>query len=200
MKTPARIIEFLWKNQTATAEDLGRGLGLTGANIRHHLSRMQAEDQLAVVSLRTEGRGRPTKVYRLSEQRLGNGLEDLLAALLAAWLDHLPDHDREDALRSIAEQLGGPRDQGLLTSIPRKLALVVDRLNVLHYRSRWEAGPSGARVILSHCPYSGIVGRHPELCRMDAYLLQSQSGMVARQLVKLEGNKEGIPRCIFALG
>ncbi len=198
--TPSRILEFLLRNRTATASELGRALGLTGADIRHHLVKMQAGNQLVVVSQRLEGRGRPTKVYGPSTQGLGNGLGTLSEAVLSAWLDHLRADDRDAALLSIAERLGDKNSFGSLTSMPRKLALVVDRLNALHYHARWEASPTGARLTLDNCPYSEIIEGHPELCRLDAHLLQTLSGMPARQLAKLERSQEGLPRCIFALG
>ena len=197
--TQSRILNFLRKNQVATADELGRSLDMTGANIRHHLANMEANGQLIVISRRVEGRGRPTNVYAISNQVLDNGLEDLAEAVMEAWLMSLKGDLREKALRSIAARLAGSFNVAPATSIPRKMALAVDRLNTLHYQARWEAGALGARVILGHCPYAEIIDRHPELCRMDAYLLEAQLGLPARQLAKMERGRDGFPRCVFAI-
>ena len=55
----------------------------------------------------------------------------------------------------------------------------------------------GARVILGHCPYAEIVARYPELCRMDAYLLELRLALPVIQVAKLERGVGGLPQCIF---
>jgi predicted ArsR family transcriptional regulator len=72
----------------------------------------------------------------------------------------------------------------------------MDRLSALHYEPRWEARAAGPEIILGHCPFASIIARHPELCQLDAHLLEQ--GLV-RQAAKLEPNQRGLPICIFAV-
>jgi len=93
--------------------------------------------------------------------------------------------------------LGGKNRPGHDTPLPRRLTLAVDRFNELHYQARWEAGIDGARFILGHCPYAAIVAEYPELCRMDAYLLEQRSGSPVEQMAKLQPSAKGYPFCVF---
>ena len=198
--TRLRILEYLHKNQAASAHEISRGLGMTGANIRHHLAILEANDLVVVIDQRNDGRGRPANVYRVSNQILGSGLNELAEAIIDVWLGDLREEMREAALRSVAEKLAEKDKAVLKTAIPLRLALTVDRLNQLHYQARWEAGATGARVILGHCPYAEIVFRHPELCRMDAHLLGLRLALPVMQVAKLERGIAGLPQCIFTAG
>ena len=108
-------------------------------------------------------------------------------------------------LRGIAHRLaasgqtGSPGAASQAVPLTRRLAQAVDRLNELHYQARWEAGASGPRIILGHCPYGGIVESHPELCRVDAFFLEECVGMSAQLTAKLEPGRQGLPFCLFAL-
>jgi predicted ArsR family transcriptional regulator len=81
----------------------------------------------------------------------------------------------------------------------RRLVSVVERLNGMHYQSRWEAGAEGPRIVLGHCPYAAVISKHPELCQMDAGLLTKLLGGDVRQTAKLEIGAGGLPYCVFVL-
>jgi predicted ArsR family transcriptional regulator len=198
--TRSRILDYLRKHQAATVYEMSRVLGMTGANIRHHLAVLEANDLIEFISQRREGRGRPVNIYGLSRRVLGDGLNELAGAMFEVWLRNATDETREAALRSVAERLAGGDLPDPATAIPRRLALTVDRLNGLHYQACWEAGATGPRVILGHCPYTEIIARYPELCRMDVYLLELQLALPVLQVAKLECSKAGFPQCIFAVG
>jgi len=195
--TRLRILDTLRKQQTATVHDLSLALGMTGANIRHHLAVLESNDLIELIGQRREGRGRPVNVYGLSRRVLGDGLDGLAGAMLEVFLQDGPEPLRAAGLRSMALQLGGTALPGPQTALPRRLSQAVDRLNELHYRARWEAGSEGARIILGHCPYAAIIAAHPELCRMDAYLLEQRSGAPVEQVAKLQPSVKGYPFCAF---
>jgi predicted ArsR family transcriptional regulator len=81
----------------------------------------------------------------------------------------------------------------------RRLDRFAEKLNEAHYRARWEAGASGPRILLGHCPYAAIIGRHPELCRMDTALLQTVIDAPMEQLAKIDPEPGGAAYCIFAV-
>jgi predicted ArsR family transcriptional regulator len=196
--TRLRILEYLRKHHTATASELGRALGMTGANIRHHLAVLETNALVEVASLRREGRGRPVQVYALSRHVLGDGLDELSAAAFAEWLGDLPDEQQETALQKLAARLAGEAARsGPGSLLPRRLALTVARLNELHYQARWEAGPLGPRVILGHCPYAAILERVPALCRMDAHLLEQFLGLTVHQVSPGARGRQGEGFCTF---
>jgi len=195
--TRLRILDTLRKQQTASVHELSLALGMTGANVRHHLALLESNDLIELVTQRREGRGRPVNIYGLSRRVLGDGLDGLAGALFEGLLGDAPEAVQEARLRSVALRLGGGNNPDTATRLPRRLTQAVDRLNDLHYQARWEAGPEGARIILGHCPYAAIIAAHPELCRMDAYLLEQRSGSPVEQVAKLQPSAKGYPFCVF---
>jgi predicted ArsR family transcriptional regulator len=197
--TRLRILDYLRKQQTASVHELSSALAMTGANVRHHLAVLESNDLIEYIGQRREARGRPVNIYGLSRRVLGDGLDGLAGALLKIWFkDSLPTA-KEDGLRSVAMQLGGENLPISESPLPRRLNQLVDRLNELYYQARWEAGAEGARLILGHCPYAAIISSHPELCQMDAFLLEKQAGLPVEQTAKLQPSAKGVPFCTFRL-
>lgn len=195
--TRLRILEHLRRQPTATAGDLSRSLGMTAANIRHHLAVLEANALVEVVGARHQGRGRPQQVYALSRHVLGDGLDDLAVALFDEWLGSLPPERQDAVLMQIAERLAGDISVSAdIGSFPRRLAAVINRLNELHYQARWEAGAAGPRIILGHCPYAAIVSRVPCLCRIDALLLERLLHLPVRILSRMDAGGL-VWQCVF---
>jgi predicted ArsR family transcriptional regulator len=195
--TRSRILDYLRKQQTATVHELSSALAMTGANVRHHLGVLESSELIELVSQRREGRGRPVAVYGQSRRMLGDGLDGLAGALLEGLLRNASEAEQEARLKSVALRLGGNTMPGRVPSALRQLTQAVDRLNELHYQARWEAGIDGAHIILGHCPYAAIIATYPELCRMDAYLLEQRSGSPVEQTTKLQPSTKGYPFCVF---
>ena len=195
--TRLRILDHFRKHQSASVRELSRLLGMTGANIRHHLAVLESNDLIEIVGQRKEGRGRPMHVYGLSRRVLGDGLDKLAGTLFDVWLDGVADERREKDLRSLAERLAGGAESK--APVMKRLVRAVERLNELHYQARWEASAAGPRLILGHCPYAAIVADHPELCRMDAFLLETRLGASVEQTAKLQLSDKGLPFCAFLM-
>ncbi len=195
--TRLRILDYFRKHQTASVRELSRLMGMTGANIRHHLDVLESNDLIEIVGQRKEGRGRPMQVYGLSRRVLGDGLDKLAGTLFDVWLGGAADAKWEVGLRGVAERLAGVAD--IKAPVMNRLARAVERLNELHYQARWEASAAGPRLILGHCPYAAIVANHPELCRMDAFLLETRLGSSVEQTAKLQLSDKGLPFCAFLM-
>jgi predicted ArsR family transcriptional regulator len=193
--TRFRILEYLQKYQTASVRELSALVATSGANIRHHLSLLKSNDLIEIVGIRKEGRGRPRQLFGLSQRVLGNGLDNLSGNLLDLWIESIPDEMRETGLRSLAERLAGKIE--LSQPVMKRVVTIVSRLNELHYQARWEASAVGARIILGHCPYAAIIAEHPELCQMDAILLETKLGAKVVQTAKLRMSEKGLPFCAF---
>lgn len=188
-----KILAFLKKQNIATAAEIAAALRMTPANARHHLSLLAADGLVDASSLRGQAqRGRPRKVYRLGKAVLG----DNLAALADALLEQIAPEQEEAMLEALGRALAGnPPERP--APLMRRLSLTVERLNAMRYRARWEATPAGPRLVLGHCPYAAIVGSRPQLCRMDAFLLQNLLGVNVEQLAKLEQTEMGNIYCVF---
>jgi predicted ArsR family transcriptional regulator len=197
--TRLRILDYLRKQQTASVRELSRLFLLTGANIRHHLGVLESNALVEVIGQSHAGRGRPKNIYALSRQVLGDGLDGLARATLDAWLRNSTEAELEIGLRSVAMQLAGQTLPGNEIQLKRRLTSLVDRLNELHYQSRWEAGAKGPNVILGHCPYSAILASNPELCRMDEFLLEEWTQLPVEQTARQKKGIRGYPFCSFRI-
>jgi len=192
-----RILDHIRKQQTTSVRELSHLMGMSGANIRHHLAMLESNELIEIVGLRKGNRGRPMQVYGISRRILGDGLDKLAGTLFDIWLGGMTTVRREAGLRSLAERLAGVTD--LKEPIMKRLVRVVARLNELHYQVRWEASESGPRLILGQCPYWAIISDHPELCRMDALLLETRLGAFVEQTAKLQVSDKGLPFCSFVM-
>lgn len=185
-----KILEYLKRHRSASAQEIARVLRMTPANARRHLAILRADGRVESFSEHDGERGRPGKQYRLSAALAGDNLAALAEALLA-------EAGSGVAIEALGKRLAGESIPSHL-SLARRLAVAVERLNAMYYQAHWEAGPLGPRMILGHCPYAAIIGKHPELCRMDGALLgQLLEGGTALP-VRVESAR--VPPCIFLLG
>jgi predicted ArsR family transcriptional regulator len=115
------------------------------------------------------------------------------------YLNDRSDDERSLALEQIASHLvpGGDR---LPASLTHRLYQAVQRLNELGYQARWEAHSEAPRLLLGHCPYAAILPGHPELCKMDAYLLEGLLGVPVAQTKKRAQDSRGARYCLFIAG
>jgi predicted ArsR family transcriptional regulator len=197
--TRQRILDYFATHKTVTAPELSHALHQTAANVRHHLAILLDREQIQAVGERIpKGPGRPATVYRLSQQAMGENMDSLSKALLEESLDGLEPGEQDDFLKRVTHRLqGGLELKGTLT---RRLYQAVHRLNAMHYQSRWEAHAEAPHLIFEHCPYRSILEEHPELCRMDAHLIEAMVDIPAKQTAKLAQDSNGATYCMFVIG
>ena len=187
MTARQKVLTYLTKNRTASAREISRSLKMSAATVRHHLRVMVTDGRLEMESVRgREGRGRPEKVYTLPRAGLGDNLSVLVDAVFVEASLSLK-------IDAVAKRLAGETDFKS-QPIAKRLNLIVERLNQMNYHAKWEAGAGGPRILFGHCPYAAIVAKHPELCKMDAALLNELFGDELEQVAKIE-NFQGM--CIF---
>lgn len=181
-----KVFAQLNKLGPSSARELARTLRMSEANVRHHLRHLASDGRVTVSTSRVNGKGRPEKVYRLSPALEGDNLAALTEALL---------NESNIQMEVLAKHM---LDASAFASQPvaKRLMLIVEKLNAMHYQSRWEAGAEGPRVIFGRCPYAAVIEKHPELCRIDTSLLGDALGREVRQLGKIE---KGMGVCVFGV-
>ena len=188
-----KILTHLKKTRSASAREIARALKLSAPNVRHHLSVLSSDGRVEMTSVHNrEGRGRPEKVYSLSEAALGDNLSALAEAVLTVAGSSL----NLEAVASLIldeSQFAGQ-------SMNKRLALLVEKLNEMHYQARWEAGAGGPRVLFGRCPYARVIEAHPEICTMDAALLQKTLARPVSAMKKNETTLKGMCPFIFQIG
>jgi predicted ArsR family transcriptional regulator len=194
-----RILDQIRSKRSCSAGELSLALGTTPANIRHHLAILLNEGAIELVDQRRgAGRGRPTRLYALARQAHAHNLDKLAGVLLQELLEGLQPEERMAAILRIADRLGEPA--GATGSLTQRLNACVQLLNDMNYQARWEARSSGPRVVFAHCPYAVILPEHPELCQMDASLLEGVLEASVVQAARLLPSRQGGKVCIFAVG
>lgn len=195
-----KIILYLSRHPDVSSSQIGHAIGVAAPSIRYHLALLRSDGRVAIAGERGSGaRGRPRKIYRLSERLRGNNLAGLADAALSGLLRASPRR-LDLVIRGLANTLiaqVGPLELG--GSGARRLASLVDKLNSLNYEASWEAGAAGPRVLFGHCPYAAIIARHPELCQVDASMLGAELGVIATQTAKIDPSLGGQAHCIFVL-
>ncbi len=196
--TRQRILDYLENHRTVTAEELSHVLHMTAANVRHHLAILRRRGLIEIISERPpKGRGRPTKVFSLSHQTIGENLDLLSSVLIKEAMGSKKPEEQKEFLRHIARLLIGKTKNG--GSLTQRLFQAVRRLNEINYQSRWEAHAEAPNLILEHCPYLSIIKEHPELCLMDACLLEEILGVSVEQTAKLARDTKGGTYCMFKI-
>jgi predicted ArsR family transcriptional regulator len=198
--TRQQIREYLQDKQIATAEELARALRVTPANVRHHLAVLVTDGLVERVGERPPtGRGRPVQLYSLAETRSRHNLILLVDAFLTEIEERCSDEERIDLEKRLANYL--VKDRVIKVKNPgQRFYQAIQLLNTMNYQARWEAHANAPHVIFSHCPYAAVIQKHPELCQMDAYLLEELFGEVASQSTKLELTPKGTRQCVFLVG
>lgn len=210
MKTSRQhILEYIQAHRAVTAAELRTALNSTEANIRHHLTILKQLGLIEVIATRPPAgssgpstRGRPARVYGPSPVIMGTNLKLLMAALLEAVRAGFGAAALEATLRQAADMLS----ESISDSSPEpgerlsaRLFHAVQLLNRLHYQARWEARPLAPQIILGHCPYADLAVDHPEICLVDARLLENLVGRPVRQVQRLARDRRGAAYCAFSL-
>jgi predicted ArsR family transcriptional regulator len=192
--TRQQIISYLHSHRAATAADLGRALLVTPANIRHHLKLLKRDGLVEEIGREpARSRGRPTKIYGLTNKGLMNNLDRLTDALLVTLSScELP---MEVIVDQVARNLIGDNQSAVSRHI--QLKNMVEKLNQLKYQAAWEASPDGPKIIFRNCPYAMIIAKHPEICIIDSAMLTYALNQPYIQSAKLERSPDGSPHCAF---
>jgi len=202
------ILEYLQHKPLTAAIELSRALKMTPANVRHHLRVLIEEGAVEVAEQGLpRGRGRPILLYSLTHQSQSHNLDGLAHALLKTHLADRSVEERSLALRQIASllaageaRLPATQQAGQPGNLAYRLYQAVQHLNELGYQARWEAHSQAPRLLLGHCPYAAILSEHPELCQVDAYLLESLIGEPVTQTKKRAQDSRGARYCLFLAG
>jgi len=190
MTARQKVLAHLKKTRAASAREIARALKMSAPNVRHHLGILTSDGRLEITSVHQRGgRGRPEKMYSLSQSALGDNLSVLADAMLNGKVN----------VEAVGERIA--QSQGLVgfanQPMPKRLSLLVEKLNEMHYQARWEAGAEGPRVIFGRCPFAKIIENHPELCKMDTAMLGASLGRPVMQLQKNEAGTRGLCPFLF---
>jgi len=194
-----KILEYIIDQQSTTVEELSKVFQVSQANIRHHLSILIEQGSVKVIGqkMRT-ARGRPAQIYTSKLQSDQNNLDKLSDALLFLLFSFLGSAEKNQAVDQIAIHMAKEFKTTIINPT-RRLYSTIQSLNRMNYQAHWEAHFKYPRIILGHCPYQGMQNDHPELCQLDASLLEFLLESKVRQIENQVINNKGFPQCIFLI-
>jgi predicted ArsR family transcriptional regulator len=196
-----RIVELLRIHGTLTSADLVRALEITATAVRQHLDRLVAEGLVEVTGLQ-RGRGRPRKIYALSEKAdsLFPHSYDALALELLEAISRLPEgaelFKRVLAVRrEIWNERYGRRVTG--ESLEQQVAAIMALFNEKGGLTEHDVQADGTHLLVKrNCNISRVAAQYPEFCEIERAWLQE---VLNTSVDSLQSRAAGDPACVFRI-
>jgi predicted ArsR family transcriptional regulator len=150
--------------------------------IRHHLNVLQAQGLVAATTVRRSQKvGRPRLVYTLTEEAddlFPQSYGELALHLVSEIKETMGPEQTEDIFRRIAERIAKEAPSTYPgQTFEQRLDQVTGFLGQQGFILRWEKSDDGYVLANINCPYRQVTRQHPEVCAMDAVLLEQLLGV-----------------------
>ncbi|MER5636681.1 transcriptional regulator [Kitasatospora sp. NPDC002227] len=203
--TRDRVARSILDHGPSSAADLAGRLGLTSAAVRRHLDGLLAAGLVEAREQRvygTRGRGRPAKVFALTESGRDAFYQayDQLAADALRWISEAVGGGEagEEAVAAFARARFAKQAQKYLGSIEQAdggeraealaQALSADGYAATVRRVPSAAGakaPAGAQLCQHHCPVAHIAEQFPQLCEAETEVFSQLLGTHVQRLATI---------------
>ncbi len=141
--TSQEILTLLSSNPLLTVKEISQRLNLTKADIRYHISRLEAEGQIKSASAQPKQvqtkPGRPAKVFTVSDQVYPDNIKELMQTWFS--LSGLKPETLQTAAQLMVNNFA--ISDTLLHSVFQTMNHIITELNHRHYNARWEIKPHG---------------------------------------------------------
>ena len=202
--TRDRVARTILENGPSTAADLALRLDLTPAAVRRHLDHLAAE---GVVESRdqkvygTRGRGRPAKVFALTESGR-DSFDQQYDDLAVQAMRFLAETQGEDAVVEFARRRVAfvGRDYAAITEIDPDLS-PAEALAKLFTQNGYAASVRdlpvvGEQLCQQHCPVSHVAHEFPQLCEAETEAIAAVLGTHVQRLATIAHGDGVCTTCI----
>ena len=201
--TRARVVRSILENGPSTTADLAERLELTPAAVRRHLDHLVEAGTVDSAEQRvygTRGRGRPARVFRLTESgrdQLENQYDDLATQALR----FLRETQGEEAVMDFARRRVDfiETDFAEIAEAHPGLAPAEVLAEVLT-RGGYAAGvrqlPIGEQLCQQHCPVSHVAHEFPQLCEAETEAIGKVLGRHVQRLATIAHGDGVCTTCI----
>jgi predicted ArsR family transcriptional regulator len=194
-RTRDRVADLLLERGSATAAELGTALGLSPAAIRRHLDAMLASGDVVAREQRVfgqRGRGRPAKVFVLTDQargRRGAHTYDDLAVSALRWISAQGGEDAVTAFAADRVAALAARCEAALADAgddPLTRAEALARaLTAEGYAASATAIAAGGQLCQHHCPVAHVAAEFPQLCEAETRVISHLVGTHVQRLATI---------------
>jgi predicted ArsR family transcriptional regulator len=194
-RTRDRVSQLLLEHGAATAAELGAELGLSPAAIRRHLDVMVAEGDVTATERRVRGhrgRGRPARVFALTERgrgRCGPHTYDDIAAAAVRWIAR---HDGPDAVTSFAAEQVAQLEQRCRVALEgagddplARAEALASALTTEGYAASASTIATGGQLCQHHCPVAHVAAEFPQLCEAETQVISRLVGTHVQRLATI---------------
>ena len=175
--TREAALTLMLRQGEITAAVLAEELGVSVQVMRRHLRSLE-EDGLVEASAASEGPGRPSNRWRLTQAGRGHfpdGSDDFALGLLSSMAASLPA-DMIDGLleRQAAEKATDYRSRIGAGSLQQRLERLVDLRRSEGYEAEFRPDPEGQGWVMSefHCSVMKIAEQFPCVCDQELQLIR----------------------------
>lgn len=194
-RTRDRVAHYLLAHGEVTAAELAEALGVSPAGIRRHLDAMLADGDVTCREQRVRGhrgRGRPARVFQLTDQarlRRGTHTYDDLAAAALRWIA-AQGGDRavvEFASQRVAALEAHCREM-LETAGDDPMAraeALASALTAEGYAASASAIATGGQLCQHHCPVAHVAAEFPQLCEAETRVISRLVGTHVQRLATI---------------
>ena len=181
----------------STVADLAESLDLTPAGVRRHLAQLVEDGLLRSREQRVygaRGRGRPAKVFELTEagrERFHQAYDDLAIAALEQLAESVGDVAVEKLAQervSVVEQRYHALRHELPDAEPAEVlarALSADGYVASTRPAPRGVGGAGVQICQHHCPVAHVASRFPQLCNAETELFSELLGVHVQRLATI---------------
>lgn len=174
--TRERVLHTLLMRERCTVNELAEAVEINPISVRHHISKLEAENLVASAEER-HGVGRPRRMYYLTEkgrEQFPTRYIRLTVRLLEQLKEALPAPIVERIFEQMAVEMASTyRSEAEGLTPEARLELLRRLLNVEGFNV--EVLKEGDSYIIreSNCPYFHIGQNHPEVCSVDQTLIST---------------------------
>lgn len=202
-KTRDLVVRAILERGPATAVDLADRLEITPAGIRRHLDALVAEGILQsrmahVSSAHSRGRGRPSKVFAVTDSGR-NQFENAYDDLAVAALKFIAEKNNRAQVKIFAQERAQEfqkRASAKLASnnkstVKQKADQIAKLLTEDGYLSTVNHNAIGVELCQHHCPVAHVASEFPELCEAEIEVFSELLGTHVQRLATI-ANGDGV--------
>ena len=202
--TRERVARTILERGPSTAADLASRLDLTPAAVRRHLEHLLAEGVLEVRERKvygTRGRGRPAKVFALTEAGR-DSFDQQYDDLAVQAMRFLAETQGEDAVVEFARRRVAfiERDYAAVTDADPDLSPAEALARVFtqngYAASVRDLPVLGEQLCQQHCPVSHVAHEFPQLCEAETEAIATVLGTHVQRLATIAHGDGVCTTCI----
>lgn len=201
--TRREVLDQILRNGPISASDISDALGISTAGVRRHLD-IIVEDGFAEIieAPRTaasggRGRGRPAKLFRLTDAgrgRFGHDYDTLALLALRALREtggddavaQFADERMSDLFGTLTDSSSGDAPSGDVTQRAERIA---EALTDRGYAATVNDAATGIQICRHHCPIQDVAHEFPELCAAEHRVVTELLGRHTQPLATIaDGN------------